>query len=361
VLDQPVVPTYSPSDPAPAPLGGAIAVTPTRDPIIAHCSGHDPCPDSVDGHVAEGADITYDIPWKVANYVAKYGLSQHLPLTYLTDKALNGTVQAGDGDEVINLDRDSLTLRTSTKPFCEDGEDALSYMEWKQAYKRYLLIIAKYLPKDYDKWLRHMLAIEDTLHAIGSDWKLWLLYDIEVRKRATFVPLDPSVFQTGIFQRIQSRWLIDKVSLEARAEARSAALRAVSSSSASPASSTQSKRPGSSLSGSGSSGTVAKSGHGKPQMRSFCLCCGRIEHRTDECTDTTRVDGGALFIKGKAIAGRSAYRDPSGKPVCLRWNARSACKPRSGEPCSYQHICTLDGKDHRASDCPLVADNRPDA
>jgi hypothetical protein len=335
-------------------------VAPVRDPIIAHRSGHDPCPDSVNGHVAEGTDVTYDIPWKVANYVAKYGLSQHLPLTYLTDKALNRPAQAGDSDEVINLDRDSLTLRTSTKPFCDDGKDTLSYMEWKQAYKRYLLIISKYLPKDYNKWLRHMGSIEDTPHAIGSEWKLWLLYDIEVCKRATFVPLDPLVFQLGIFQRVQSKWLIDKVSLEARVKARNAALGAVSSSSMSSASTIQSRHSRSGSSGPGTSGAVTKGGYGKPQMRSFCLCCGQTEHHTDECTDTTRVDSSALFIKGKAIAGRSAYRDPGGKPICLRWNARSACRPRPGEACSYLHVCTLDGKDHRASDCPLVAGTRSD-
>jgi hypothetical protein len=47
--------------------------------------------------------LTYDIPWHIMHHVAKHGLAQHLPFTYLTDKAIARSAHTGDNNEVINL------------------------------------------------------------------------------------------------------------------------------------------------------------------------------------------------------------------------------------------------------------------
>jgi hypothetical protein len=294
--------------------------------------------------------LTYDIPWHIMHHVAKHGLAQHLPFTYLTDKAIARSDHAGDNDEVINLDQDSLTLRASSNPFNTDGEDRLNYTEWKQAYQRYLLLIKKFLPRWHEKWVQHMLSIKKAPSALSENWQLWLLYDIKVRKRSTTEPLDPATFQAPIFNRVQSDWLISEVSSDAQAAARTAALGAVSTITAIPAQKAMPRF----TSFTSSTTTSIKKLPAKSPGWSFCLCCGRSSHRTDECTDTTRLDSSPLFISNKSMDPKTAYRDRDGKPVCLWWNTRSACKPQAGESCIYRHVCTLDGKDHRAVECPLI-------
>jgi hypothetical protein len=146
----------------------------------------------------EGTELLYNIPWKIANFVLKHGLSQHLSLTYLTNAALLGLANPGNANEVLSWDWNSMTLRTLAKVFLEEGRDKMEYKEWKQGFKHYLLIIKKYIPQDYQCWVLHMLAIKDTPGALSEDWQLWLLYDIKCQKRPTFTTLNPSVFQSGI-------------------------------------------------------------------------------------------------------------------------------------------------------------------
>jgi hypothetical protein len=305
----------------------------------------------MEGHMVADTSLTYDIPWTILHHVAKHGLAQHLPLTYLTDKAIKRSAHIGDGDEVINLDRESLTLRASSKPLSAEGEDQLSYTEWKQAIRRYLLLIKKFLPRWHEKWVQHMLSIEEAPDALSKNWQLWLLYDIEVCKRSNFEPLDPATFQMHIYKRVQSNWLIRKVSKDACVEARTAALGAVSAMTGAPLGLKAQPRL---TSYTPPSITNNKKLPAKSPGCSFCLCCGRSSHRMDECTDTTRLDNGPMFITNKSMDPRTAYRDRDGKPVCLRWNSRSACKPKVGESCTYCHVCTLDGRDHHTADCPLL-------
>jgi hypothetical protein len=338
--------------PGPAPHAShgpavMIAEQAVRSAVVGPWRGHELRPDPLEGHLAAGAGLHFDIPWKIANLVQKHGLAQHLPLTYLTDKAVRQSSLAGDSDEVIGLDRDSLTLRASAKPLSSVGEEELEYGEWKQGFKRFLIILEKYFPHLHEKWARHMLRIEDTPDALSENWKLWLLYDIEVRTRATFIPLDPSVFQVNIFEKVRSSWLLKKVSLEARTEARTAATAAM-------VSAAFSKQSLKSSTGAPPTSTTTRKGTATSSFCSLCLCCGRSVHRTDECTDSTRIDGGSLYITNKAMAPGKAYRDPEGKPVCLRWNVRSTCRLRVSKACAYRHVCTLDGKDHRTIECPLI-------
>jgi hypothetical protein len=273
------------------PIIVAPAIT-SCEPVIGHRRGFDPQPHCVQGHVSEGTELLYDIPWKIANFCQKHGLSQHIPLTYLTDAAVRRSAHPGGAEDILNWDRDSMTLRASSKAFHEEGEDKLEYKEWKQGFKRWLLIMKKYLPQDYKQWAVHMLTIEDNPGALGDEWQLWLMYDIEGRKRSTFTPLDPSVFQSGIHALVHSKWLLTKVSAEARAEARSVALSVTPTV---PMAKTQTKP----LGYASSTPATAKKNPAQPPGHSFCLCCGRPSHRTHECTETTRIDGGSLYITSK--------------------------------------------------------------
>jgi hypothetical protein len=271
----------------------------------------------VDGHLAEGAGLNFDIPWKIANHLKKHGMLQHLPLTYLTDKAIRNSAQRGEADDVLNWDREPLTLCASSKPFNNKGKEKMDFQEWKQGFKRYLLIVAQYRPQGHEKWWKHMISIEDAPDGIGAEWSLWLQYNIECRKCSTSIPLNPLVFQVHILEQVKNKWLIDKVSLEACDEARSVALGATTAAAPSAINKSQSKQSSSSF----ALLAVARKPPPSSTGHSFCLCCGWALHQTQECTESTRINNGKMFISSKSIAPGHAYCDPDGKSVCLRWNA----------------------------------------
>ncbi|CEL52825.1 Zn_clus Fungal Zn(2)-Cys(6) binuclear cluster domain [Rhizoctonia solani AG-1 IB] len=114
------------------------------------------------------------------------------------------TIAFGDeGDEV--------TFAASAESFDSSlPEDCLTYEEWVQAWRRLLHLIQLYFSEpNAQRWRAHFTFI-DTRPNRAKQWKLWLRYDIAVR-RATRSDrrIDPSVFHASIFHDLIPQYTVD--------------------------------------------------------------------------------------------------------------------------------------------------------
>ena len=158
-----------------------------------------------------GTNAAFLVPDHIRKKFAE-GWNIHVPLTFLTDKGclLKNKPLAGAAQEVLSIDSATGRIITTSKPLSDNGELDLTFDEWHQAWRRLLDLIKTFLPEEFLMWETHYLYILNNENR-AELWPLYLAYDAEIRKRATQLSIDPSVFSIGIWNDLEVRYTAKKV------------------------------------------------------------------------------------------------------------------------------------------------------
>ena len=177
-------------------------------------------------------------------------------------------------------------------------------------------------------------------------WPLYLAYDSEIRKRAVYQSIDPSVFSIGIWNDLEVRYTAKKVLALVQADL--------------------SKHQPSRVTSGHHDKTKPKNNR-NPSFRDHdhitsdgtrcgrCIFCGdrsRV-HSSRNCNASTNTSGIPCLLFRAGPSGPRQSR--SGKRYCYSWNGLSGCDSTS--PCTKgEHLCTLCGSgSHTAQLCDVVA------
>jgi hypothetical protein len=135
----------------------------------------------------------------------------------LTDKYCAYKKSATVFQDTLSIDETSGRLVTASKPLSDAGELDMTFEEWHQAWRRLLPLIKEFLPDDYDAWNLHFLTIRDK-ETLTDCWRLWLAYDIEIRRRSVHEGIDPAVHHISVWNDLEIRYMEDKIAHRFRSE-----------------------------------------------------------------------------------------------------------------------------------------------
>ena len=140
------------------------------------------------------------------------GWSVHVPLTFLTDRGclLKDKFTLSSSQDILSIDNVTGRILATSKPLSDDGELDLSFDEWHQAWRRLLELIKTFVPNEFLMWEVHYAYILNNDNR-AELWPVYLAYDAEIRRRATQLPIDPSVFSIGIWNDLETRYTAKKV------------------------------------------------------------------------------------------------------------------------------------------------------
>ena len=271
----------------------------------------------------------------------------HVPLTYLTDKGclLKEKAVASSSQNILTIDEITGQIQSTPKSLQDDGELDLTFDEWHQAWRRLLELIRTYVRREFLMWETHYTFILNRENR-SELWPLYLAYDSEIRKKAVYQPIDPSVFSIGVWNDLEVRYTAKKVLALVQSDL---------------------NKHQSSRSNSGhNNGTKPK--HNR--ISSFrdhnhtssdgtrcgrCIFCGERskEHSSRNCNSPVNTSGVPCHLFRSGPSGPRQSR--SGKRYCYAWNGLSGCE--SGTSCTKgEHLCTLCGSaSHTAQLCDIVA------
>ena len=141
------------------------------------------------------------------------GWNIHVPLTFLTDKGclLKNRPAIAASQDILSVDSDGRIL-TTPKPLSDDGELDLTvtFNERHQAWHHLLEFIKTFLPEELQLWETHYSYILNNQNR-AELWPNYVAYDVEIRRRVTQSPIDPSVFSIAIWNDLEARLLTKKV------------------------------------------------------------------------------------------------------------------------------------------------------
>ena len=235
---------------------------------------------------------------------------------------------------------------TTAKPLSDDGELDLTFDEWHQAWRRLLDLIKSFLPDEFLLWEVHYTYILNNDNR-AELWPLYLAYDVEIRRRATQLPIDPSTFSIGIWNDLEARYTAKKVLSLVQADFKQQPNQFPNS----HHQSSQSRFPNRSSSFRGphhrSSPDITKTGR--------CIFCGDFSknHMSRNCLASSNTNGTPCYLLKQGSSG--ARRCKAGRLYCFAWNGLSSCD--QGASCRRgEHSCTLcGGKSHTAQKCDAIA------
>ena len=277
------------------------------------------------------------------------GWNIHVPLTFLTDKGclLKDKPTAGASHEILTIDSATGRIQTSSKPLSDHGELDLTFDEWHQVWRRLLDLIKTFLPAEFMMWEVHYSFILNNENQ-AEMWPLYLAYDAEIRRRATQLPIDPSVFAIGVWNDLEARYTAKKVLSMVQSDLKLFPSNPSSSHSDNPQKIPRNPSQGSSF----------RNGHHSPPDGSKtgrCMFCGdrSKNHLSRNCTATCNTSGSPCFLHRLEPSG--VRQSKSGKRYCYSWNGLSGCD--KGPSCRRgEHWCTLCGStSHSAQQCDTVA------
>ncbi|EIN09116.1 hypothetical protein PUNSTDRAFT_134282 [Punctularia strigosozonata HHB-11173 SS5] len=266
------------------------------------------------------------------------GWTTHIPLNYLTDKAV-----AEYGCDTSSLLTDMYAvdpargLIQAEKVLPSAGELKLSFGEWHQAWKRLLQLIKAYFPRDYERWKKHFRRICCTDGATSENWTLWLAYDAEVRRRCHLEGIDPGTFHKNIWNKVEP------AHIKAQVMASLQPFRAQTASRSSGARPEQSSRHASGR---------AQLSSPKP-IDSKCFFCGGKGHKASACKADRLINGQPVRLtRGED----RSVKDDKGRQYCFYFNMAGGCTKKDAGPCAKgDHRCTLcGGTNHGAQLCTVV-------
>jgi len=85
----------------------------------------------------------------------------------------------------------------SSKPLPNDGEYDLTFDQWHQGWRRLLKLITEFILEEYHAWNIHFTSIRDKVSR-PENWKLWVMYDTELRRQSVTSSVDPSRFHPDL-------------------------------------------------------------------------------------------------------------------------------------------------------------------
>ena len=235
---------------------------------------------------------------------------------------------------------------TSSKPLPDNGELELTFDEWHQAWHRLLDLIKSFLPAEFLMWETHYLFILNNDNR-AELWPVYLAYDVEIRKRATQSPIDPSEFSIAIWNDLEARYTAKKVFSMVQSD-----LKRLPSSShnhffqSNPPPITQN------LTQNPSFRIQSQTSLDDPKT-GRCIFCGdrSKSHLSRNCSATSYANGSPCYLQKQEPSG--TRQSTSGQRYCFSWNGPSGCVLpicRKGD-----HACTLCGSSaHNAQRCNTI-------
>jgi hypothetical protein len=159
------------------------------------------------GQVLVEVDLILEIPLKIKRIFKKYGLTRYILFTYLTNAAVKNAEHSRgkDSNALLTIDRALNSLKMLTDKLSEDGEASMLFVEWHQAYPRFLQLMEDH-PKQACMWLMHFMWIQQTEGITGASWGQYRNYDHRVRKQATRSNFDPSQVQEVLMTKARIAW-----------------------------------------------------------------------------------------------------------------------------------------------------------
>jgi hypothetical protein len=296
------------------------------------------------------------------------GWNIHIPLTYLTDKGciFKSKAPINTSHDLLTIDESNGRITSTAKPLSDDGELDITFDEWHQAWRRLHDLIGTFLPDEAEMWQAHYSFILNNDNR-AEMWPLYLAYDIEIRKRATQFPIDPSQFSIGIWNDLESRYMAKKVYTQVQTDLRFQSAQAGPSNiNYSPSHSrfhpyTHHNTEHAQYSARGSfrnqpfrnpSQRFAQSNHARTGK---CIFCGDTtkSHISRNCIATNLVNGTPCHLLKLGPAG--SRQDKAGKLYCFAWNGFSGCDQNPS--CQRgEHWCSLCGaKAHNAQQCAAAS------
>jgi hypothetical protein len=276
------------------------------------------------------------------------GWSVHVPLTFLTDKGclLKDKPIAGASQEILTIDSLTGRIQTSSKPLSDDGELDLTFDEWHQAWRRLLDLIRTFIPNEFHMWQAHYTTILNKENR-AEMWPLYLAYDAEIRRHATQLPIDPSMFSIGVWNDLEVRYTANKVLSMVQSDLKQLSARLPHNQSHSDKQNARTSSQGSSFCGHNPPSDSSKTGR--------CIFCGdrTRDHLSRNCPATFNTNGVPCHLHRVEPSG--IRQSKSGKRYCYAWNGPSGCD--KGSTCRRgEHLCSLCGSSaHAAQLCDATA------
>ncbi|CAK5270747.1 unnamed protein product [Mycena citricolor] len=189
-------------------------VVPRHNPVAV--SGVRRRPDRIQGSVSTDAGIQIIEP--ILNRFLGTGniWAHHIPLHLLTDafcRRYGVGATTKDFDDNRTLDKASNTVLTIPKDIPFEPELRLSLAEWTQAWKRLMYLIERYVPQELNLWQQHYFKIMH-YHNRERVWPMLLAYDSRVRRASIVEALDPSVWQTNIWEDVKIEFDAERLDLD---------------------------------------------------------------------------------------------------------------------------------------------------
>ena len=269
----------------------------------------------------------------VADHIRKKfidGWNVHVPLTYLTNKGclFKNKPTAIASQELLTIDSVTGQIQTSSKPLSDSGELDLTFDEWFQAWQRLLELIRTHIPDELHLWeIHHSFIVNKENRA--ELWPLYLAYDVEIRKRSTQLPIDPSVFSIGIWNDLETRYTTKKVLSMLQSELKLPVR--TSSSGFHYDNSDNSNQQGSWVASQTHSFRDRQSSSADPTKTGRCIFGGdrTKKHLSHNCTSECNTNGSPCHLH--RIEPSGIRQSKSGKRYCYSWNGPSGCD--KGSPC----------------------------
>ena len=292
-----------------------------------------------------GTNAAFLVPDHIRKKFAD-GWNVHVPLTFLTDKGclLKNKPIIAASQEILTIDNVTGQIQTSSKPLTDDGELDLTFDEWHQAWRRLLELIRTFVPTESLMWEIHYSYILNNENR-AEMWPLYLAYDAEIRKRATQLPIDPSVFSIGIWNDLESRYTAKKVLSIVQSDLKHLTNRT-------PANNDKQnpRTPSQNTSFRGQNPSPTDS-----PKTGRCIFCGDRSktHLSRNCVASCNTNGIPCHLHRAEPSG--TRQSKSGKRYCFAWNGPSSCD--KGSACRRgEHLCTLCGStSHTAQQCDATA------
>jgi hypothetical protein len=282
-----------------------------------------------------------DVLWKLL----AAGWISHIPITYFVDEFIDNVDEHHRLDEAYHLNPNGRWTRTGGDQLPDRNERGIQTVQWIRGWQRFLGALASISHPDTDRWRRHVQLILNQ-PTMTSEWPLWVLYDITLRRRSLREGVDPSVLQTDILAALRPEYERARanayISSEiARLSPMPDAIRARTSSgsaTANPPRATQAAH---------TSQPQAQNANTRTRgATNRCFLCTSTDHLALACTATTAPGGGKLLAERTSP---TAEWTVNGKPFCYKFNGTKGCNMKS---CSNPHVCSICGSTgHCAQNC----------
>ena len=285
------------------------------------------------------------------------GWNSHVPLTFLTDKGclMKDKSTTSSTHDILTIDNSTGRILATPKPLSNDGELDLTFDEWHQAWRRLLDLIKEFIPSEFLLWEIHYSSILNNVNR-AELWPLYLAYDAEIRRRATQLPIDPSIFSVGIWNDLEARYTAKKVFSLVQSDLRQYTSHITTST---PYSSPIPREPAAAprlpSRGNYSFRIHQHNTHYPDNPKTGrCIFCGDRSkiHMSRNCPASCNINGTPCHLLRQEPSGTRTHK--SGKRYCYSWNGPSGCD--KGPLCRRgEHWCTLCGSSsHNAQQCNSI-------